>query len=501
MKAFKWMPVVAAVSLALTGCGSSSKSGGGPGPGPTPPPSTTYTWQMVYLKSEVKSSVPSSCAVYATDTSVNGNVIVAYRGNENSNILIHNADGSVKEKRHPNTLGKITISENDIPSNGFVSVEELDGTIGNEQDVYLFSVQKALMSDLTINVRRTSAASTSCYTTGESFTEVDVNSDAVINIGQVSTSTEYYQTSYIDAATSGKQVGTGVGVKSELPAQDKVLVTLFDSYNGLSGQKKELTHYQLADKSMVYDVNGSSSQSVNPTNQGVIRPGLTINGVTLDNNNANRIDVAYASEVYEWQPIYQTSANYSYVTDQAPFSSWSFFLNGEVDVSNWKYHAMLPAKGNALNIVAPSLTAFNSTVESSCASGSDFCLSSSGFTASDFDVQRTHLRANTTNSSRVFYQTIYSAPSAEVPLMKSSTETLLPDSNNNRMEVSLAKLTASENAVKYFMGKSIDVQLLTGNSTRNYFDVNGPVTQKTSAINRYIALMGESLTVVSAGKN
>ncbi|SON49669.1 exported protein of unknown function [Vibrio tapetis subsp. tapetis] len=58
MKAFKWLPAVAAVSFALTGCGSDSKSGGGPGP--TPPPTTKYTWKIVNLYKDQASNVASS---------------------------------------------------------------------------------------------------------------------------------------------------------------------------------------------------------------------------------------------------------------------------------------------------------------------------------------------------------------------------------------------------------------------------------------------------------
>jgi len=494
MKAFKWLPAVAAVSLALTGCGSDSKSGGvTPGPGPSP---TTFTWQLVYLKSE---PAPSACAVYAVDESVSGNVIAAYSGNSTTNILIHNADGSVKEKRHPSSIGKITLSKSDIPDKGFVSVEELDGSIGQQQDVFMFAVQKEMMANLTINVRRSSASSGNCYITGESLVSTEVDSKAVINVGQVSVTTEQYRSNYIDRASVGSAVGQKVKVLSALPAQQQVLVTLFDDYG--NNEAKNLTHYQLAAASFVYNSDDTSSQSVSPTNRGIVQPGLTVTDINLDTNTNNSLDVSYGNNLYEWQPIYQTSNNYSFITDQDPFSQWSFNLNGVTANSLWTYHRVASVDGNTKQITPPTLTSLNATVESNCALGGSFCLSSSGYTASDFNVQRSHIRSNTSNNARLFYQTIYSVPSNEVVLMNSSEETLVPDSNSNRIEVSLGKATISDAALKYFMNESVNVQNLVTSSLPNFVDANGPVTQQTSIKTRYLGLMGQDITTIKSGLN
>lgn len=494
MKAFKWLPAVAAVSLALTGCGSDSKSGGvTPGPGPSP---TTYTWQLVHLKSE---PTTSNCAVYAVDESNNGNVIVAYSGNANTNILIHNADGSVKETRKPSNTGKITFSKTDIPDKGFVSVEELDGSIGQQQDVFMFAVQKEVMTNLTINVRRSSASSGNCYITGESLVSTEVDPKAVINVGQVSVTTEQYRSNYIDRASVGSAVGQKVKVLSDLPAKQQVLITLFDDYT--SNEAKNLTHYQMAAANFVYNSDNTSNQSVSPTNRGVIQPGFTVTGITLDANKNNSLDVSYANNLYQWQPIYQTSSNYSFITDQDPFNKWSFNLNGTTTNSLWSYHHVASVDGTAKQITSPTLAALNATIESNCASGGAFCLNSSGYTSSDFNVQRSHIRSNTNNSARVFYQTIYSEPSNEVALMNSSEETLSPNSNTNRIEVSLGKATISDEALKYFMNESVNVQSLIGSSLPNFVDANGSVTQQTSLKERYLGLMGQDITTIQSGLN
>ncbi len=493
MKAFKWLPAVAAVSLALTGCGSDSKSGGNPpGPGPSP---TTYTWQLVHLKSEKT----TDCAVYAVDETTSGNVIAAYTGNDTTNILIHNADGSVKEKRKPSSTGKITLSKTDIPDKGFVSVEELDGSIGQQQDVFMFAVQKEIMTNLTINVRRSSASSSNCYVTGESLVNTEVDSNAVINVGQVSVSTERYRSNYVDRASVGSSVGQKVKVLSEIPAKQKVLITLFDNY--ANNQAKNLTHYQLAAGSFVYSANDTSNQSVSPTNRGIVQPGLTITDITLDANKTNSLDVSHGNNLYQWQPVYQTSSNYSFITDQDPFSKWSLNLNGTTANSLWTYHQIASVDGSTKQITPPTLTNFSATIESSCASGGAFCLSSTGYTSSDFNVQRSHIRSNTSNNARLFYQTIYSAPSNEVVLMNSSEETLVPDSNTNRIEVSLGKATISDEALKYFMSESVNVQSLVSSSLPNFVDANGVVTQQTSMKMRYLSLMGQDVTTIKAGLN
>ncbi|WP_199460342.1 flagellar sheath protein A [Vibrio owensii] len=495
MKQLKVLPLVAIISGLMVGCGG----GGGGGGGSTPPPK--YTWQMVNLYSAERADVGAGCVIYDVQEGQADRVIAAKVANAGFKVLYHNADGSVISEDTIDAIpsnGKVTIDSGKVPTDGYVSVEELDGTIGGTQDVYMFSVQKNFLRNLVINVRQSQSSSNSCFK-GEQ-NDVEVSEDAAITVAQSSASTSYYQSSFINSAVAGHEVASNIPVRAPLKTNEKVLVTAFDSYS--SGKPGDLKYFVFADGSSIYDISNPPSSVPSIFMETADRSDVNFNVSGISINSDSSIVVGFNSELYQWQPIFDSTSLLSYTSSNLSANGWSVELSGSVDSGDWKYHSLNPYDGNDIAIDAPIVSSFgSSSISSSCDSAS-YCLSGNGFGPEDYDIQRTHLRSTTTNSSRNFYQTIFAKPDRNQVMMESSEEVLMPDNSRDRLEVSIASLDPSDsNSVMYFLENSLDIQSVITTSVPDFADVNGSVSNASDIKKRWLKLMSENVTIVENGKN
>ncbi|ANU37648.1 hypothetical protein [Vibrio scophthalmi] len=479
------------IPLLLTGCGG----GGGGGGGNSTPPVPKYTWQIVSLKSINDSSVAPGCSTLATGTNA-GEVIGVYEATDNFKILIHNADGTIETDLNLNGSNKVVISSNDIPEYGYVTLEEIDGSIGGNNDVFMFSVEKEFLSDMTLNVRQHSN-SYSCYK-GEQFIPIEVNPNAVVKVDQISPSTKYYQTSYVDNAVDGRNISAKIPVKSGIPAQDKILVTLFDSYT--SNEATNLTHYTVMAGNSVYDSTTSGIISGSPSETNLLKPTFDALALgALSTTQSSQIDVKIDDDIYTWQRIYQLNQQYSVIDGPSSIESWSFNLAVNA-VHDWSGQVWAPVETYGTTISAPTLNAFTANINSRCTSG-NHCVLATGFDDSEVQLQRTHIRSHTNNDSRSFYQTIFSTPRSEQVLMESSSEILAPNPAD-KVEISIAKLDPNANKqVNQFLAWGIDLQSLVSASTPSFHDVNGLISMPSDDKERRISIMGSELQMYRNGVN
>lgn len=480
-----------AIPALLTGCGGGESGGGGN----STPPAPKYTWQIVSLKSINESSVASGCSTLTTGTNA-GEVIGVYEATDNFKILIHNADGTIKSDLDLNGSNNVVIRSTDVPDRGYVTLEEIDGSIGGNNDVFMFSVEKEFLSDMTLNVRQHSN-SYSCYK-GEQFSPIEVNPNAVVKVDQVSSNTKYYQTSYIDNAVNGHNISSKIPVETSIPAQDKILVTLFDSY--LSNEATDLTHYTVMMGNSVYDSSTSGIVSGSPSENNLLKP--TFNALalgTLSTTESSQIDVNIDDKIYTWQPIYQLNQQYSVIDGSSSIENWSFNLAVNAN-HGWTGQVWAPVETHGTAISAPTLNAFSASIDSSCTSGSH-CVSTTGFDDSELQLQRTHIRSHTNNASRSFYQTIFSVPHSEQVLMESSSETLAP-SATDKVEISVAKLEpSSDKQIKQFLAWGIAPHSLISVTTPDFHDVNGLISMPSDDKERRISIMGNELHMYRNGVN
>lgn len=488
----KVIPLGLMVSALLTGCGGGS-DGGSPSSGGGTAPSTKYTWQMIHLYETARASVAGGCSIF--DELPNGNVVAATLASEGYKILFHNADGSIISEHTQKmsdipSSGKVTIDTALVPDGGYVSLEEIHGSTGSNRDVYMLTVQDQYLSDLVINVRLTTNSGNSCYT-GEQYTST-TTPNSVLNVQEV-TGTGFYQTSYIDTAVSGNTSSANIPVLAPTGGTKKALVTAYSTYNSTNQQRTGLTHYAFVDGQNIYDP--ANPPSPIPTNMlksdDLINLSFTTSGLAVNDTNSS-IQTVISNDIYQWQPIYEGSGDtsaYAYINGTSDISSWALSLNGTLS-NSWTANYLMSIDENAITLDIPTVNDFSTTTISS---GTNFALNSSTFNTSDFNIQRTHLRATTNNNSRAFYQTIFAAPNNSQVFMKSSVEELNV-TNNPSVEASLGKLNVVNAAnVNYFMQQSIDaVDIINGSGNTNFKDVNGVMALPSQEKSSYLNMMSNS---------
>ncbi|HAT8524829.1 TPA: flagellar sheath protein A [Vibrio vulnificus] len=493
MTKLKMMPLVAMISAGLVGCGGSSGGGGG---GPVAP---TYNWQFVQLYSADRSSIGSGCAIFDDLDNTEGKVIAAKVATDGFKVLFHNADGSIVAENTIENIpatGLVSIKSSLVPDGGYVSVEEIDGSISGGQDVFMFTVQKDFLKSLTLNIRQKQSSSNSCFR-GEQY-NLNVSDDAVVTVAQSSADTKYYQSSYIDGVTDGSVLSSNIPVKAPLTGFDKALMTAFDTLS--NNQYTNLTYFSLIPSSSIYDVTNPPSPLPAASLNDVETTGvnLEISGITLDSSSA--IKLGHAGDIYHWQPIYSGATKLSYTASNLlNASGWVADLKGVTDGGGWLFSGLSKFEGVDLTVDIPLVGDFSSTAIGTCSG--QHCVNSAGFTGSDYTIQRTHVRSHTQNSSRLFYQTIFAKPSLSQVLMESTEEEIVP-SNSDRVEVSVSNLDIQNaDGVQYFLEKNVNIQNLVTVSVPNFTDVNGAVSLPSAIRVRYLKLMSEAFVTLENGVN
>ncbi|WP_435237307.1 hypothetical protein ACR30L_06975 [Psychromonas sp. PT13] len=491
----------ALISVLLSGCGS---GGGGSNEVVIP---VTHTWQIVQLKSVAESSLDPSCIIYANSNETSGNVITAYKATSNYNILYHNADGSISEITSAESLtnGKITITESDIPAGGYVSLEEVDGSISNEADVFMFGVEKSLLTDLVINVRQSQTGAT-CYA-GSDYRDTEVTSDSAVLYVDTD-GLEYYQTSYDQDSISGKSSVLKIPVESPIIPLHDVLVTAFSNYDSDSEQKTGLSYFAFAEPDEVFDSSDTDISFV------------TLNSASFDYNwsystnsgstislNESAVFTLHDDIVYYWQPLYDSFD--LTIADSNDVTNWSVYLTGSDDDYGWDFEAYIAFDSDTssnIDFALPELYSLGSTtITSSCNIGNetiDNCIDIDGsYDSDDFTVQRTHVEL-TDDDNNLIYQSIYSSASDTPILLESSQYELNVDSIEN-IEINLVNSdVSSENAIKYLMAESTD-EVAVGDDASEisaFQDANGYVPTGDERDELELAMFEGTTTLVKSAK-
>ena len=466
----------AIISAVLTGCGS----GGGSSDATSTP--VTYTWQVVQLKSVAESSLGATCIIYADSDETSGNVITAYKATSGYNILYHNADGSIADTYSADSLtdGKITITQSDIPTDGYVSLEEVDGSISSEADVYIFGVEKSLLTDLVINVRQTQTGAT-CYT-GSDYRDTEDTSDSAVLYADTD-GLEYYQTSYDQDSISGKTSLYQIPVESpEMPLHD-VLVTAFSDYDVNTEEKTGLSYFAFAAPDEVYDTSDTLYSSV-PLEVADLDydwsySADTGSDLTLDESSVYAL---HEDVIHYWQPLYD-SVNLT-IADSSDVTNWSTYLTGSDDDYAWDFESYIAFDSDTssnIDFVLPELYSLGAaTILSSCSIDDETienCVDIDGsYDSSDFTLQRTHIEL-TDDDNNTIYQSIYTT-ATDTPILLENSQFELNVNSIENIEINLVNSDAdTEDSIKYLMAQSLDEVALGDDSSQIsvYLDANGYV--------------------------
>ncbi|MBE4594169.1 hypothetical protein BOO24_17675 [Vibrio navarrensis] len=491
MKNLKLLPLVAMISGVLVGCGGGGGGGGGGGT-----PVATYTWQVVDVYKEERSKVSTECAIFANMSDGSGDVIASRVADRGYRIMFHNADGSVVTDKTiegsdlPST-GIIQFKETDVPDDGYVSLEEFSGLTAGQRDSYILGVHKSLLQNMTLAIRTQQASSNNCYR-GEQEPKDLTNSDAVIAV-TANGNPAFFMTSSSESNTKGGTQPVGLAVHSGIPSVEKKLVTAFSQYS--NSEANTLTQYAIVPVGAVYDV---TNPPTNPpvsvlSGTNIVSPGFTATDLNLSNSG---VEVVLSGNVYEWQPLYDSSTSYSIASTDNNLSNWSLRLNGVTPGASgaWNYEAQMTLDGSDVSLTYPVVTDFSGSNIAACSSG--YCVDVSGFTLSDFQLQRTAIRSQS-DSNRDFYQTIYSVPSNSQVILKSGSEQISPQTTDV-LEVGLVDSDAKLlDSAKVLMASSLDVENLVTLGNAEYADFNGVVMLPSEQLKYKKLMMSQTYQALS----
>ena len=490
------------ISALVAGCGSGGSSSS----------EKTYKWQVVQLKSVSESSLAKKCIIYADSDLNDGEVITAYVAEDDYNILYHNADGTIAETYSSDDIsnGLLTISSNDVPDDGYVTLEEIESLTGGDRGSYMFSVQKELLEDMVLNI--TQEQGDTCYT-GDDYRET-ASGTALVNVTQPSPSPAYYQSSYDVGSISGQITSGGIPVDSPYPASRDVLITAFDEYDTSSLQYSSLTNWGFISSSNFYEDSSDAGSSITTE---LFSNGLTdlywssTDIVELDSNSG--IIAVHDDQSYFWQPIYDDVDLLTLAYDTSEVSLWSGYLSGTISDNDWLFTSFTVLDDDTyLDLTAfPSVDTLDDvTVSSVCSVADTLCLDTNGsYSSDDFAYQRVHFRLDedrTTSSSNITYQSIYSVANEEPVVLESSLFDLT-DPTLSRVEINLMNSDAdSTDAIQYLMTANVDLIDLGEYSasdfvdddaaTEFYSDLNGLITNDSETEDLYQAVLESNTTIV-----
>jgi hypothetical protein len=510
----------ALISALLSGCGSS----GGSSSEETVTP-VTYTWQVVQLASvDETEAIAGGCIIYDDSDLNEGEVIIAYIAETNYNLLYHNEDGTIDTTISSGdsdfTNGKITISADDVPDNGYVSLEEISSARGGDSGSYMFSVQKSLLSDMVLNVS-VSETNADCYTgsngLGTDYSE-EASDTALVNVKDISEDIQYYQSSYDENSINGKTTASYIPVDSPYPGDKDILITTFDTYNESSEQVTDLSYWKFIDSANLFEDDDDASSLVTSN---IIDTDLntlywsTSDSITLDEDNISGIIALHESNSYFWQPIYNDSDELTVAYGNSEVSSWSAYYSGEEDTFNWLFTSFIPLTDSDIIFALPSsLSTVDSTISvtSSCSVSDSFCIdTNSSFSSDDFDYQRTHIRLeeddeDNTDAQNIVYQSIYSK-STEQPVVLENSQFTFIDPTLTRIEINVMTSDAdSDDATQYLMAQNMNLVSVgeydssdgadDDAETDYYSDINGFISTEDEDDALYQALIETTTTIL-----
>ncbi|GGP50509.1 hypothetical protein [Shewanella saliphila] len=468
------------IPVLLSGCGSSSSSSSTP---------VNYTWQIVQLVSiDEETAVDDGCAIYANSTVNDDEVITAVVATDDYNILYHNSDGSIFESFSSAEFsdGEVVINANDVPDDGFVSLEEVDGSLSTYADVYMFSVGKSLLSDLVVNVRQTQSTSNSCYSVdgNDDYRDDAANDYATISINQPSSTVNYYQTSYDIDSVTGQDFSSRIPVISPLSTTRDLLVTAFDDYDDATGEKNLLSYYNFLDSSFIYEYDVENNIDDYETSGDLINDDLVYLNWSIENYagtsvtpNESSVVVEHNDVIYFWQSLY--ASNVLTVPDTETVDDrWAGYFSG--NESGWDFEGFVSIDSDIdVNLTLPSLSEMSSaTLESYYREGSTTPYyrvdTDESYDTEGYKLQRTQVRM-IDNSNNIIYQSIY-APVSTSPILLDNSQYVLTLGTVDKIEINLISSSAdSDDAVQYLMGQNIDKVTLgdTPDTINDFNDANG----------------------------
>jgi len=537
----------------LAGCSDSSSTGSSSNTSV----SKTYQWQIAHLESVDEDDLDNKCVIYATSTEETENstvdepefqVITAYKADEDYNIIYHNADGSIAETMGADEFsdGLFTISANDVPDNGYVTLEELSGDLRDDnRGSYMFSVQKSLLTDLVLNNPQAQTG-TDCIT-GDDQRENEAV-EKFVNITQTIGAIDYYQSSYDIDSIDGNEIAGIVSIDYIEGETRDVLITGFDDFDTTSEDRTNLLGWKFIPSNQLFealldsdgnpkldengdfqyvgDGLGETEQLDNNDLTDITWAGLGAETISL--NDESGVIVLHEDTTYLWQPIYDESTKLTVDYDTNEVDAWNSYFSGSVALidGDWDFinFNSLSEEPTSIDIMDFSVlqSLDSTTISNSCTdvedeegnmTTPDFCVDlSNNFDSDDFTYQRFHIRLQEVDGTDIqtTYQTIISPANSEPVILEANNVTFDTSSIPTLLRVELNLMKTDDDsldAVEYLMSQNmnlVSVGLFGSNINEDdaeedfYTDLDGYISTEAETEALYQAVLKTNTTIVQS---
>jgi hypothetical protein len=521
MKKAVMLPLVAAISGAMVGCG------GGGGGGSSAPAPTVYTISFVKLEVAKESELKSGCAIYGEyeQPAVVSNLINAMNAPQEKmyvygqvadrgfNVVVHDDKGKLASGTTfiPNSNGQIRVDMSKIPTNGYLTIEEEQGSTTQDVQIHSLSIQKQYLQNMTVAVRTFQASSNKCVSGSGSDVDKTATLDetAAIDTATVA-ATQGYMTSSaaLGLETAHTSASSGIAVLSKKPNDRDILVTAYTNSTASSEdplKSEKLTNpngYAFATKDTVY-FDGDNSRTDVVKLKAIEDPIVNYNVSGLSSMEAGVVTVVNNNKVYHWQPLFSDSMSYAYTSDSV-FAKWAMNIEGK-STSGWDYQGLFNVNGSVKSINVPSTSNSSSISITNCSdTGTGYCFSQGSFD-STIDGVRYNVRTRTTYDRSVS-QSIYGKPNRNQPLMQASRSGVEIDFDPAR-DVLETSLFASSNDTAasgyFFLSQHTDYQNLTelyDYDTHKYLDYVGVLPLNSVSATQYMTMMGADTSLLQTRK-
>ena len=316
MKKRVMLPLVAAISTAVVGCG-----GGGGDSSPPPPAKHNFQFNFVKAKLDTAQANPN-CRIYGHSEVGGQNMVLNYYyvGNAlDNNLIAYYSDSSGKKVGEPiyASNGRITFVLESVPSDGYITVQEFNGTILNATTFSKTTLLTDSNSLRSVDVSATGNIQMTSCVSGGNDAQTIVNNLEYDNAPDSSGSKDsnYYFDSQLETVTLANPKLNGAPLEK------------------VATEKTMITQYRTSDRTQLFQYGFSG------WNQNVMSfTGLT-NSPEYSNStsiNFQHIDISLVHEGYRY-PLAKVDRDSVYYHPQQSLSeTWVFSVEGGVTTPSWQ---------------------------------------------------------------------------------------------------------------------------------------------------------------------
>ncbi|MGF1750536.1 flagellar sheath protein A [Vibrio cionasavignyae] len=316
------LPLVAAISTAMVGCGG---GGGGDSSPPTPPepPPVEHHFQFNFVKAKLDTALADpNCRIYANSEVGGQNMVLNYYyvGNAlDNNLIAYYSDSSGKKVGEPiyASNGRITFVLESVPSDGYVTVQEFNGTILNATTFSKTTLLTDSNSLRSVDVSATGNIQTTSCVSGGNDAHTIVNNLEYDNAPDSSGSKDsnYYFDSQLETVTLANPKLNGTPL-------DKVTT-----------EKTMITQYRTSDRTQLFQYGFSGwNQNVMSFAGQSHSPEYT-NSTSI---NFQNIDISLVHEGYRYPLARVDRDGVYYHPQESHLETWVFSVEGGVTTPSWQ---------------------------------------------------------------------------------------------------------------------------------------------------------------------